>query len=629
MTRSIPALLLLLIFTFHLSAQNEEILLTVNGHKVSKEEFIYNYNKNNNLYQDNEKSSPKEYLDLFIDFKLKVAEAIALRMDTSQSFKNELAGYRKEVAAPYLTDIEFNEQQVRELYRRTTLEVNASHILLKLDNNATPRQQKDVLNKISSIREEIANGKDFSEAAVEYSEDPSVVRNKGTLGYFSAFMMVAPFEDAAFSTPAHEISEPVRSSFGYHLIRVNDVRKNQGEIQVAHIMKNARKDASPEVLRKAKEEIDLIYEQLMAGADFETLAKKQSDDRKSATKGGEMPWFAAGRIVPEFSNAAFALENNGDVSQPVQTDFGFHIIKKLDARPVPSFEASRKKIEAQIKRDPERRTSSKKAFIDQLKAEYNFSEYTEEKETLARVSPKELDELPQTKLFVIDNNVYTSKHFAKYLHQGNRIGSVLNSYNNWVDYEITLLEDSKLEDKYPEFRYLMNEYYDGILLFTISQEKIWNLASKDTTGLTLFYEKNKNLHKWGSRFKGSIITCSSVAIREEVDKLLGAGLNLEELKLHINTDSTLISYESGAWEQGENEVVDFYVWNGPESDNFDSVTTFIRGDLLEDEPKLLQEARGLYISDYQNYLEENWLKELHRKYKVKIDKQVLKTISGD
>jgi len=275
MIKKLVIFLLFLFFTFNPFARDEETLLTIGNTKVSKAEYERIYRKNNNnLYNPEDKKSPQEYLELYINFKLKVLEAEALKMDTNSVFINELKGYRKELAAPYLTNVEFNEQLVRELYDRMTKEVNASHILLRVNKNVTEEEEQKVLNKINKIRKEIIEGKDFGEAAVQYSEDPSAKMNKGNLNYFSAFQMVAPFENAAFSTPVGEISEPVRSSFGYHLLKVHDIRKNRGEIKVAHIMKAFPKDATPDVKEKLKKEINDIYIELQNGADFAELAKQ-------------------------------------------------------------------------------------------------------------------------------------------------------------------------------------------------------------------------------------------------------------------------------------------------------------------------------------------------------------------
>ena len=631
MNRIISSLMFFIAITLQAVAQPAEPLLTIDEHKISKDEFEYIYNKNNsNLYADADRKTPKEYLELFINFKLKVVEAENLKMDTSQAFINELAGYREEIAAPYLTDIEFNEQQIEELYRRMKLEVDASHILLGVNKDASPEEEQEVLDEIKNIRKQIIAGKPFEDAAMEYSEDPSAQTNKGHLNYFSAFTMVAPFEDAAFNTPVGEISEPVRTDFGYHLIKVHDTRPNKGELQVAHIMKNVGRNATPEEKAEAKAAIDSIYQLLLNGADFAELAKKESQDRRSAVRGGEMPWFSAGSIVKEFSAPAFALKNDGDISEPVKTAYGYHIIKRLKARPVPPFEEARALIESQIRKDATRQASGKKVFIEKLKKEYNFSENETAKAELAKLNIGDNAVLPEETFFTINNKNFGAKELTAFITQKNiKTGSLLSVYDNWVTDEITNIEDAKLEEKYPEFHYLMNEYHDGILLFNISQEKIWNYAAQDTAGLEAFYQKNKNKHLWNDRFKGHIITCKNVSVREEAENLFGAGLNADEVLAHINTNGEeLITIETGAWKEAQNPVVDYYVWNGKEPENFDSATTFIRGDKIKPEPKMLDEARGLFISDYQDYLEEQWIKELRRKYKVKVNKKLLKSIEG-
>lgn len=631
MNKTFYLLILFTAFVLQSLAQSSEILLTIGDHKVSKDEFEHIYRKNNNnLYSKSDKKTPKEYLDLFINFKLKVVEAETLKMDTSKAFINELAGYRKEIAAPYLTDVNFNEQQVNELYQRMKLEVNASHILLRLDKNASAKEQQEVLDRIISIRNEIIEGKPFEEAAMQYSEDPSAQSNKGLLGYFSAFNMVTPFEDAAYQTPVGEISDPVRTDFGYHLIQVHDTRPNQGEIKVAHIMKNVGQTATAEEKSNAKASIDSLYQLLLDGADFAELAKSESQDRRSAVRGGEMPWFSAGRIVKEFSDPAFALKNIGDISKPVETPYGYHIIKLLETRPVPSIEEARSIIENQIKKDATRSESGRKVFIENLKKEYDFSENENALEKLAMLDVVDSLTLPNMTLFTIDNKEFDNNALLSYIKRKKiKNGTVLSVYDSWVSEEIIKLEDSKLEDKYPEFRYLMNEYHDGILLFNISQEKIWNRAAEDTLGLEKFFGNSKTKHMWGERFKGHIISCKDVSAREKVEMLFSAGMNTDEVLAHMNVnDEEPVLIESGAWEEAQNPIVDYYVWNGKDPENFDSSTTFIHGDKIEPEPKNLNEARGLYISDYQNYLEQEWLKELRRKHKVKVNKKLLKTIEG-
>ncbi len=630
MNRIIFSFFILSVFTVKTFAQSDETLITIGDTKVSKGELERIYQKNNsNLYNDTDKKTPEEYLDLFINFKLKVIEAERLKMDTSAAFIKELAGYREELAAPYLTDVQYNEQMIYDLYDRTTKEVNASHLLLMVQKNATKAQDDSVLNRINEIRKEIIAGKDFNEAAFEYSQDPSAKSNKGNLGYFTAFQMVVPFENAAFTTPVGEVSQPVRSAYGYHLLKVHNIRPNQGEILVAHIMKMFPPAATAETKKKLKAQIDSIYTELQNGADFAELARTKSDDKRSAVQDGKMPWFSSGRMIPEFANAAFALNNIGDYSKPIETPYGYHIIKKLDLRPVPSFEQSKADLESRIKQDPERSITSKKVFIDKLKAEYNYSENQEGKQKLENKNIADSLNLTNFEIFRVDNKSFTFDQFKAYLKNTNTSdGNYLSQFDKWVDYEITAIENSKLEQKYPEFRYLMQEYHDGILLFNISEAKIWNFAAQDSAGLEVYYKQNSSKYSWEERFKGMIVTCKNDSVREEADKFFAAGMTVAEILDQLNKKENLISITEGAWEKGANPVVDYFVWNGTEPNNFKSELTFVRGDKIPPEPKTLNEARGLYVSDYQKYLEDKWIKELREKYKVKVDKKLLKTIKS-
>ncbi len=631
MAKSLSLLFILVFSIVTVWGQKEETLITIDDTKIGLDEFDRIYRKNNsNLYNDSDRKTPGEYMDLFINFKLKVIEAQNLKMDTSAAFINELAGYRKELSAPYLTDINFEHHLVEEMYNRMKHEVNASHILFMLDENASPEKEKEIYDKAVRVRQEIINGKDFNEAAVEYSEDPSVKTNKGNLGYFSAFTMVAPFEDAAYNGQIGEVSEPVRSAYGYHLIKIYDKRINKGEIKVAHIMKMyPQSGLTASIKKQLKNEIDSIYNLLKQGANFAQLAKKLSDDKNTAAQGGEMPWFTVGQMISSFSEPAFAIEKIGDYTKPVETEYGYHIIKKLDEKPIGSFEELQAEIEARIKRDPLRSTYSKKAFIEKIKNEYGFTENSNNLKSIESLSVGTEVDYPSIILFSIDGQHFDFSYLSHYLDKKNIRNGVYGDYiEEWIENEITHFEDTKLEEKYPEFRYLLKEYHDGILLFNISEEKIWNYAGKDSVGLEKFYSKNKDKYLWDERFNGYVIRCNDSETREEAEKYFAAGMTKDEIFDVLNTDEIKIIITEGAWEKGSNPIVDYYVWNGPEPSDFNPELTFIRGDKIPPEPKTLHEARGLYISDYQNYLEENWIKELKKKYKIKVNKKLLKTISG-
>ncbi len=618
--------ILMFLFSGTLIAQKNDVLIDISGYEVSKAEFERIYKKNNHtLADDSGIKSPKEYIDMYIDFKLKVLEAMNLKMDTAKSFIEELAGYRSELAAPYLTDIQYDEAMVKELYERMKKEINTSHILFRINTGAGKEEEQAILQKALQVRQEIMNGKDFNEAALEYSQDPSAKSNKGHLGYFSAFQMVTPFENEAFKTQIGQVSEPVRTAYGYHLIKVHDERENKGEIKVAHIMKMFPRDQE---FDKAalKKEIDSVYEKLLQGESFEALVKQHSDDKRSAAENGEIPWFTANRMIPEFSGPAFELKNIGDITKPVETPYGYHIIKKVGQRPVPSFEEARTDIETRIKKDPDRSSSSRKVFVENLKKEYNFEEAHENIDRIKSLETgAEIDE--NLLLFTIDKKKFHLNDFKSFLLKENlNSGLFSDHYNSWTESEIISLEDSKLEDKYPDFKYLMQEYHDGLLFFNIMEEKIWKFAADDSSGLRDFYADNNDKFLWEERFKGAVITCKNIETREEAEKYFAAQLSNQEIEDLLNREENLIEIKSGAWEKGDNPAVDYYVWNGPISSGFNPELTFIIGDKIPPAPKSLEEAKGLYISAYQDFLEREWLNSLRKKYKIKINKKLLRSV---
>ncbi len=635
-----------LIFTGQAAKNKQEVILSVGNKKFTKDEFIRIYDKNNvNLQSDSDKKSPAEYMELFINFQLKVLEAENLKMDTNRAFINELAGYRKELAAPYLTDISYTGKMVEEIYKRMTSEVSASHILFMVNQDAPASDTLAAYNKALKVREEIQNGLDFNEAAFRYSEDPTAKQNRGKLGYFSAFQMVYPFEEAAFTTQVGHLSMPFRTQFGFHLIKVEDLRMNRGEIRVAHIMKSFPPDASDDVKARAKKDLDEVFLKLVNGADFAEMAKQFSDDQRTAQSGGELPWFSSGRMITEFAEPAFGIKANGEFTQPVETPFGYHIIKRIDYRPVESFDKLKKEIENRLKSDPERSNSSKLAFVNKLKAEYNFTPYPENLKqfiekagslfTEGKWNATAFSNFPAV-MFKLKDKDYSGDRFAAFLKDQVFPQTVSDpglelhrQFELWQEKEITDFEDSQLEMKYPEFADIMREYHDGILLFNISDEKIWSFAGKDSTGLEKYYENNKGKYLWDERFKGMIIRCRDMETRYEVDKYFGAGMNKQEVLSSANEKENKVTIEEGLWAKNDNPIVDFYVWQGPRFDGFNELLTFIRGDKTSPEPKKLDEARGLFIADYQKYLEDEWIKSLRKKYKFKVNQKLLKKVNDN
>ncbi len=618
------------------------VLMTIAGNPVTKSEFEKVYRKNNNKEGAYDMKDVREYLDLYINYKLKVKEAEEEKLDTSLTFINELKGYRKQLAQPYMTDKEVTDGLIKEAYERMQKDVRASHILLNLTPDALPKDTLATYNRAVKIRDLILKGAEFEKMARDSSNDPSAKENGGDLGYFTGMQMVYPFETAAYTTKPGQISMPVRTKFGYHIIKVIDVRDAQGEIKVAHIMIKSGANAPDSVARQAKSKIEEIYAKLKAGEKFEDLATKFSDDKGSAKNGGLLPPFGTGRMVPEFEKAAFSLQKDGDYSQPVKTSYGWHIIKRVEKKPVPTFEEKKNELKTQVARDS-RAEISKNSMIARIKKEYNFKETPKTKDAFVNAldttvlsgewNPEKVKGLNKP-LFTLGTATYTQEDFAKYInnHQSKKqnvtpkqVGNTL--YNQFVEESCLNYEESQLEIKYPEFKALMQEYRDGILLFDLTDKKVWSKAVKDSAGLVDFYEKNKTKYMWDRRCEAIIYTCANADIAAKTRKMLKKQKPMVEVLTEMNKESQLnLNTKDGKFLKGENEIIDAITWQkglSPDINKNNSVIFVDVINIIEPTPKSLDEAKGIITADYQNYLEKEWIAGLRAKYPVTVNEDVL------
>ena len=637
-----------IVLTGKVSAQENSnpVLMTIAGTPVTKAEFEKVYRKNNNKEGAYDMKDLREYLDLYINYKLKVKEAEEEKLDTSQTFINELKGYRKQLAQPYMTDKEVTDGLIREAYDRLQKDVRASHILLNIAPDALPKDTLAVYNRAIKIRDMILKGADFSKVARDSSNDPSAKENGGDLGYFTGMQMVYPFETAAYTTKPGQLSMPVRTKFGFHIIKVTDVRDAQGEIKAAHIMIKSPANAPDSAAKAAKAKIDEIYQKLKAGEKFEDLATKFSDDKGSAKNGGALPPFGTGRMVPEFEKAAFALKNDGDYSEPVKSSYGWHIIKRLEKKPVPPFEEKKNELKNQVARDS-RADISKNSMITRIKKEYNFKEFPKNKDSFVNAldtsilggewNPDNVKGMNKP-LFTLGTQTYTQEDFAKYInsHQSKKQNTTPKQvcytlYNQFVDESCLNYEESQLESKYPEFKALMQEYRDGILLFDLTDKKVWSKAVKDSTGLAAFYEQNKTKYMWDRRCDAIIYTCANAEVASKTRKMLKKQKPLVEILNAMNTDSQLnLNTKDGKFLKGENEIIDTIAWQkglSPDMIRNNSVVFVDVLNIIEPTPKTLDEAKGIITADYQNHLEKEWIRSLRAKYPVSVNEDVLNSFS--
>jgi peptidyl-prolyl cis-trans isomerase SurA len=632
-------------------AEKDLILLTVGGDPVSKAEFEAIYHKNNTKETDQSRKALEEYMDLFVNFKLKVKAAKVAGKDTVKAFQNELKGYRRQLAQPYLTDKQVNEKLVEEAYNRMKKDIRASHILVSVAADALPKDTLAAYNKIISFRNRIIKGEDFESLATKVSEDPSAKQNGGDLGYFSSMMMVYPFENAAYNTPVGQISMPVRTRFGYHILKITDVRDAQGQVRAAHIMVKVPENANDTTVATLEKKIREIYNRVKAGEDFATLASQFSDDRTSGKNGGQLPWFGTGKMVPEFEKVAFSLKNENDISEPFRSAYGWHIVKLLEKKGMPSFDESKAELKQKISKDS-RSEVSRDAVISRIKTESSFNEDVKaldqfvSKVDTSYLSGRWNSEVASTMkkpLFTLGNEQTTQYDFAVFLEQNqskqpnsaNVESLVRKAYDYFKDEKIIAYEDARLESKYPEFRLLMQEYRDGILLFEITDENVWSKALKDTAGLEVFYENNKTNYMWGERVNVMIYKCADAktakATRKLVEKKEKKGFTTDDILAKINKTSQLnLATDSGIFSKGDNELVDKINWKKGISDdmvNEDGTVVFIEViDVIQPTPKTLLEARGLITADYQSYLEKEWVAKLKKMYKVEINQDVFNSI---
>ena len=649
-------LILLVGFRIAVNAQvnQNETLLTVGDKPVSVGEFLTIYKKNAFKESGAETKTIPEYLELFTNFKLKVREAESLKMDTSASFKNELAGYRKQLAQPYLTDSSVNEAIIHEAYERLLVEINASHILISCNENALPKDTLIAYEKIKDIRDQIVGNKqskiDFETAAKRYSNDPSAKENGGSLGYFSVLQMVYPFENVAYNTPVGAVSMPVRTKFGFHLIFVHDKRPTRGDLLCAHIMIKTPKGMTSEDSVKARQKAEEILQKVRNGEDFAKLAQQFSDDKGSSAKGGELPWFGTNRMPAEFEKVAFDLRADGDVSDIFKTKYGWHIVKRIKHRSVPAFEEIKSDLKAKIVKDS-RSQKGRQFKIAKIKQEYHFKEepknlkpFYELVDSLSGFYKGQWLSAKREKalalkglLFTLNEKKYDQNDFALFLesHQVRQPGAidvkytVNRLYKQFVEESAIAYEEFNLDNKYPGFKALMQEYRDGILLFDLTDKKVWSKAVKDTAGLKAFYEANKQNYTWPERADATVLNCLNEKIAQEVHKALKKGKKITEVVELVNKSSQLnLQTESKLFLPKENPIVDANWKLGVSAPVLqDGKWVLVQvNKLLAPAPKGLIEAKGLITSDYQNYLEKEWLNELKKKYTVTINNQLLSTL---
>ena len=570
----------------------KETLMTINGKAVSAEEFLYIYEKNNQAGAVDPKTMD-EYLDMFINFKLKVAEAEAQGIDTTESFKKELKGYRAQATPKYLQDEAAMDSLIEMSWRHLSKDRRAAHIAIQCPASADSAAQAEALAKINEARERVTVGKlkierkkvkgkwkniekrlpveAFDAVARELSTDPSVQETGGELGWITPFRYVYPLEEATYNTPIGQISEVFRTQYGYHIVLVEEERDHV-EVKAAHIMKMVPADSLSEI-KKAL--IDSIAK-VVTSENFAEVAKMESEDRGSSSRGGDLGWFGKGMMVKAFEDAAFSMQA-GEISAPVRTQYGWHILYKEAERGIQPLDSMRTQIERQVKRD-ERAKEADKSFIRKTRAEYNL--------------PAEMS-----------------------------------------DADVKAYADEHLEAKYPELKNLVQEYHDGILLFEVSLREVWDKAAKDTAGLEAYFKANKKNYTWEKpRWKGYMVQAkdkSSAKAAQAIIKSANPDSIQSYIAKRVNCDSvTYVKVQHGLWEKGKNAAIDKFGFKDKKVEytpNEAMPEVVCIGKVLK-APEVWSDEKGKVTTDYQDYLEAEWIKQLRAKYPVVINEEVWKNI---
>ena len=629
-------------------AQKEPVVMTINDKPVTKSEFLQIYTKNN-PNPSFDKDSLDQYMELFQIFKLKVAEAEALGYDTLPRLQKELEGYKKQLALPYLIDSVQNQAMVQEAYNRTATEVRCSHILVKLDPNASPKDTLAAYNRLLGLKARIEKGEDFASVAKSKlgSEDPSVVNNGGDLGYFTAFQMVYPFEEKAYTTQVGAVCEPFRTRFGYHILKVTDKRAARGTIKVAHIMISTGREASAETRQNAEKKINEIYDSLSAGASWEKIVSAYSEDANSIKKSGELPAFGSGtsqRMVLEFEDAAFGLKRVGEFSKPVKTQYGYHIIKLIEWTPVKSYDLLRRELQAKVNKD-ERSKITQDSFVQKLKQQYNYAYkadkglawFEQQIDSTFFMGKWKASSLKSNKtLFVLGSQKFKQKDFAQYVEKNFRTVRkdapavvVKQLYTQWEKNQILAYEEALLPAKYPAYKALLQEYHDGIILYEIMQDLVWNKAVKDTAGLRAFFMENRIKYVWSQRLDATVYECKDEHVAVQVYGMLVSAdtITSKEVLEVINKDSELnLKVRMNKFEVAQTPYLkdrNFTPGLNPVY-SMDGKWYVIKvAAVLAPAPKEFNEAKGLATSDFQAFLEKKWLEGLRLKHKIVINEDAL------
>ena len=605
-------------------------LFRVGTKTVSKAEFQYVYGKNKDVGANIDPKTESEYLDLYVQFKRKVAAAEAMGRDTMPSFVNEYNGYYKQLLKPYLTDKNVDERLVQEAYERMQWDMRASHIMVDCAENALPSDTLRAYKQIMGIKDRLDRGEPFTQLAALSTDTYSAERG-GDLGWFTVFGMVYPFESAVFTAPEGQVVGPIRTQFGYHLIRVTGKRPARHTMQAAHIL---ILDTESEPNPDAKQQIEEVYAKLQGGEPFAAAAMKYSEDPTTAKQGGRLAPFGINQMLPEFEDAAFSLTDDGTYSAPFKTKLGWHIVQRVGRNPLPGRQEAERQLAQKIRRD-ERSNASQKAYVDRLKREYRFdlNEKNLDKLLVALEKGKGVGKAAKLQLATYNGTevVTGTAVLAKLKKETESTVAQNVAYARFQEFttELMLAEaERQLPVVNAEFRYLAQEYREGILVFELTREKVWDKAAMDTLGLKAFFADQRANYQWPERITGSVLSGTDAKSLKKAADLARQGVPVAKIQKVLNVKSEVVSVTDAEklalGSEGKNaRQAMLGQFTGPDKVKgaFEQNGTWfvlIATERIPAGPKELSECRGQVIADYQKHLESEWMKELATQFPLEM-----------
>ncbi|WP_215224300.1 peptidylprolyl isomerase [Echinicola shivajiensis] len=638
------------------STEESPYLLKVGNEPIQAEEFLYMLSKNRDFEAPEDKLSPEEFeenLELFINYKLKVKEAEALGLHESEEFKREFNAFKEDLKKPYLLENSLQEGELRKAYARMQEVVHAKHILLRFPRNANKEDSIAVFRMAQKIKEKAEAGQDFEELAIEYSQDPSVSNNKGDLGYFTSLQMVYAFEDAVYNLQEGKVSDPVLTSFGYHIIKLVDRKPNPGQIKVAHIL--VRTDAQDPLSEdRSRRKIADIYTELQKeSSSWSEVCQAYSEDKDTKNRNGELPWFGIGSFIKDFEQAAFSLNEIGEISRPISTPYGYHIIKLIDTKPIPPYEEMEESLKSKILRDS-RSTLIKSQVQAIQKSKYNYQERPDNISKTKNLLSDQAYEMNAVKnllenegitdstLFVIQSEPRKVSDLISFIENSGEVVNIepRNFFQPWLDKfietSLTITEENDLIENNEDFRLLIQEYRDGILLFDLMNQMVWQKALLDTAGQESYFEEHQDNYKWKKRTQAVILKLNQATLLSPAEKFLKDKAYSDELGESIKArfaDESPISFEvqQGTFEYENHPVLKEInpLDKKLQKVKYDGKTYLvIAGKTYPEMPKAFNETKGKVIQDFQESLNNNLISLLRNNYIIQINEDEKKKIAN-